>query len=588
MSSSANSSGQSTVETHPMVSIIMPTFNRPDSLRTALESLSRQTFKDFEAVIVNDAGQDVQDVVESFKDIFSTTLVNHESNEGGATARNTAIAVATGKYITYLDDDDTVYPDHLETLVSFLETSPQQVAYTDAIRVFQEKDGDQYVTKSREVFHSHDFHPDHILVANFMAIHCVMHERACFEVCGVFDDTLTSHQDLDLWIRMSRIFEFSHIKKVTAEFKEIEGKESITSKSAYRIENLKNIYAKYAEYASPQVQEFQRDVLEKMYHSYGVESPEEDVVPPTKNYQNRMDLSLESLRETFLNTPMPLHTCLLLRHLYGEMKNHPDTIFPATFVNVESDGSEVNDPGVSALLAGMTIGKWSMSADSLTHLVELLRREQPSSVLEFGGGISTLVIAHIMREIHGDVDRPLVFSIDQMEDAIGETKINLDKHGLGKFVKHFHAPVGRVYLEGMKTNCYQVKEDDWKDLLGDARPECVIVDGPHGGFGARFATLPMAFPYLAENAILVMDDALRDSELAILDWWQRLGYATVEGVLWLGKGMAMARRLPSAPKELDSTPVSPREILVRLAWHEFANTPNRPVNILSSPARLVG
>ena len=505
MSSPADSHAQGQGNIRPMVSIIMPTFNGPDSLRTALESLCAQTFKDFEAVIANDAGESVESVVNSFQDRLSITLINHETNRGGAAARNTAIAAAKGKYISYLDDDDIIYPDHLETLVSFLETSPQQVAYTDAIRVFQQKEGDEYVTRSREVFHSHDFHPDHILVANFIAIHSVMHERACFDQCGVFDETLTSHQDLDLWIRMSRIYEFAHIKKVTAEFYETDDKDSITSKGAYRIENLKKLYEKYAQYASPQVQEFQRNVLEKMVDSYGLSPSDTDMPTPEKNVQSRMDLSLDSLRATFLNTPMPLHTCMLLRHLYGEMKKHPDTIFPATFVNVEGDGSEVDDPGVAALLAGMTIGKWSMSADSLSHLVELLRREQPSSVLEFGGGISTLVVAHVMREIHGDVDRPLVFSIDQMEEAIEETKTNLDKHGLGKYVAHLHAPVGRVFLEGMKTSCYQVNEDDWRQLLGDARPECVIIDGPHGGFGARFATLPMAFPHLAENAVLVMD-----------------------------------------------------------------------------------
>lgn len=206
------------VRPRPLVSVIVPTHDRPQLLRQALESILQQTLRDFEIVVVNDAGPDVTDVVRALDGEGRITYVRHAINRGLAAARNSGIGVARGKYIAYLDDDDRFYPEHLETLVSALEASDYRVAYTDALRVTQVKRGDAYAIMARDRPYSNDFARDQLLVSNAFPVLCVMHERACVDAVGGFDESLSSHEDWDLWLRMSARFPFGHLPTITAEF----------------------------------------------------------------------------------------------------------------------------------------------------------------------------------------------------------------------------------------------------------------------------------------------------------------------------------------------------------------------------------
>jgi GT2 family glycosyltransferase/Flp pilus assembly protein TadD len=202
----------------PLVSVIIPTLNRPAMLDEAIQSVLRQTFPDFEIIVINDAGVDVGNVIEKYNPKRQIIYLQHNSNRGMAAARNTGIKVARGKYIAYLDDDDVYYPDHLETLINFLESSEYKVAYTDAFRAFQTFQNGQYITIKKDVPYSFDFDYERILKENFIPVLCIIHEKSCLDSVGMFDETLRAHEDWDLWMRMSRLFKFAHIKKVTCEF----------------------------------------------------------------------------------------------------------------------------------------------------------------------------------------------------------------------------------------------------------------------------------------------------------------------------------------------------------------------------------
>jgi GT2 family glycosyltransferase/DNA-binding SARP family transcriptional activator len=234
----------------PLVSVILPTYNRPDRLQKAIQSVISQTYQDFEIIVVNDGTVDVSEVVAPLNKDGRITTIRHDRNRGLAAARNTGLRAAKGTYIAYLDDDDTYLPDHLETLVTALQSGEHKVVYTDAWRIHEARQGDAYVVTGRDMPYSKDFNCIDLLVYNYFPVLCVMHEKACLEQVGVFDESLFAHEDWDLWIRMATLYPFFHIKKTTAAFTWRRDGSSMTSSTSdtYR-RTTEIIYRKYRPYA---------------------------------------------------------------------------------------------------------------------------------------------------------------------------------------------------------------------------------------------------------------------------------------------------------------------------------------------------
>lgn len=259
----------------PLVSIIMPTFNRGEEICKPLISLQNQTFTDFELIIVNDGGESQQHRLRNFSDL---PIIYDElpSNSGAPTARNRAIELSRGSYITFLDDDDKVLPNHLELLVEEIQKSEYSVVYSNAYmqRLLLQADG-TYREGSRELFSNQDFNRDYLLIANYIHIANILFHKSCLEKSGLFDPELTTHQDLDLWIRLSRHYNFGHINKATSIYYERDQGTSITiSNPEKRLKNLELLYRRYAQYATRDIQFLQGKVLFNMYNAYGLPVPE--------------------------------------------------------------------------------------------------------------------------------------------------------------------------------------------------------------------------------------------------------------------------------------------------------------------------
>jgi GT2 family glycosyltransferase/Tfp pilus assembly protein PilF/glycosyltransferase involved in cell wall biosynthesis len=266
----------------PLVSIIVPTYNRPDLLVQALESIIGQTFQNFEIIVINDGGIDPRPLTINLTTENNIQYLSHNENKGVSAARNSGLRIAKGKYIAYLDDDDLFYPEHVTTLVTFLEESYYKVAYTDSYRAFQSQASGRYEVVRRELAYGIDFDNDRILVDNFVPVLCFMHEKGCIEESGYFDESLRRHEDWDLWIRMSRKFRIAHIPKVTCEFScRVDGSSMIAGTVPMFLATKTAIYEKYRGLASPDVQRRQRaDMWEFMRHLYAfLELRTEPLVP---------------------------------------------------------------------------------------------------------------------------------------------------------------------------------------------------------------------------------------------------------------------------------------------------------------------
>jgi GT2 family glycosyltransferase/glycosyltransferase involved in cell wall biosynthesis len=204
----------------PLVSVVVPTHNRPERLRRALESIAAQTLSGVEAVVVNDGGPDVGGIVASVPGLEATYL-SHESSRERSAARNTALAAARGRWIAYLDDDDVFLPHHLETLVAGAERAGVRVAYSDARRELVRTLDGETVTVAADVPYSVDFDRDRLQYENYIPILSILHERSCLdEAGGGFDETLSALEDWELFLRLSQRFDFVHLPVVTARFEE--------------------------------------------------------------------------------------------------------------------------------------------------------------------------------------------------------------------------------------------------------------------------------------------------------------------------------------------------------------------------------
>lgn len=108
-----------------LISIVMPTYKRSDMIGRAIESILNQTYTNFEIIIVDDNDEtsvERQETEENLKPYIlneKIKYIKHKKNLGGSQARNTGIEIASGKYITFLDDDDEYYPEKLEKQYDF-------------------------------------------------------------------------------------------------------------------------------------------------------------------------------------------------------------------------------------------------------------------------------------------------------------------------------------------------------------------------------------------------------------------------------------------------------------------------------------
>lgn len=122
------------MENNGLVSIIMPSYNSELFIKNSIESVLKQTYKNWELIIVDDYSTDkTVEIIKSFADERLRLFVN-ERNSGAALSRNKALREAKGKWIAFLDSDDEWLPNKLEEQINFMKMNSYSFSYTDYIR----------------------------------------------------------------------------------------------------------------------------------------------------------------------------------------------------------------------------------------------------------------------------------------------------------------------------------------------------------------------------------------------------------------------------------------------------------------------
>ena len=248
-------------DTGQLVSVIIRTHNRKEMLREALESVAAQTWPHREAVVCNDGGEDVRDVVDPFKGRLEITYLT-PGGVGRCVAANHALENARGTWVSWLDDDDRYLPEHLETLVSAATAGGHRVVYSDSWRVMVTAAGDGgWSEVSRDQPHPQRPFERRNLVGG-MPFHLVslMQHRETVDAVGGFDPALEVLEDMDLVYRLAQAYDLERVPETTAEYR-IRDDESnaVTSMKREFIETRSELLRRYGHVAVPSLVEAMRD-----------------------------------------------------------------------------------------------------------------------------------------------------------------------------------------------------------------------------------------------------------------------------------------------------------------------------------------
>ena len=183
---------------NPLISVIIPTYNRGWIIKEAIDSVLAQEYINYELIVVDDGSiDDTHDILNSYQKNF---LVLRQNNKGVSAARNRGLAAASGRFIAFLDSDDFWIPQKLSRQVDFFHSNPdalicqtEEIWIRNNVRVNPKK---RHKKPSGMIF-------EPSLSLCLVSPSAVMIKKNLFEEVGLFDETLPACEDYDLWLRVS-------------------------------------------------------------------------------------------------------------------------------------------------------------------------------------------------------------------------------------------------------------------------------------------------------------------------------------------------------------------------------------------------
>ena len=204
----------------PIVSVVTSTYNRAEVVRGAIDSVRAQSYPHWEMCVVGDCTPDhTAEVVASFRDPrlrFYNLPEKSPPGSHGAIAKNHAIfKMSRGRYIAYLDDDDLYLPDHLATMVGYMEAHPD-CAFAYGRCRYRDKRTGRRVWGNPFQRWMHGYSREKLLRYNFIDTDCVIHLRSVLDEVGGWDPAYY-FDDYELWLRISETHPLHHINRVTVD-----------------------------------------------------------------------------------------------------------------------------------------------------------------------------------------------------------------------------------------------------------------------------------------------------------------------------------------------------------------------------------
>jgi glycosyltransferase involved in cell wall biosynthesis len=189
----------------PLVSVILPTYNRAATLSQAIESVLSQTHESFELLVIDDGSTDSTPRVLAGHGDSRIRVLEQPENRGVAAARNRGLEEARGQFIAFIDSDDAWAPEKLARQVALMQRAPRHVGLVHTgLRIRHAENAEDWTPSTRGLV------LPEILARNIVhfGTSSVMIRREVADFVGGFDPTLPANEDHDFWTRAAHFFAF--------------------------------------------------------------------------------------------------------------------------------------------------------------------------------------------------------------------------------------------------------------------------------------------------------------------------------------------------------------------------------------------
>jgi hypothetical protein len=203
------------VNVAPRVSLIVRTRDRPRFLARALASIRSQTYPNVEVVVVVDGGAPVDDVLAAYP---PTRTIVHRTALGPVPALIAGVQASSGRYVGTLDDDDVIFPDHLERLAGALLAADARIGQSIATTLYARAEDESYRIYGLSTFLRRVARPDRIHVEYGSAPMALLVRRDAFEESGGYDPGIGHAEDWELLIRLTAREDVVFVPEVTAAY----------------------------------------------------------------------------------------------------------------------------------------------------------------------------------------------------------------------------------------------------------------------------------------------------------------------------------------------------------------------------------
>ncbi|NOU22812.1 MAG: glycosyltransferase [Methyloglobulus sp.] len=204
----------------PLVSVLMPVYNAEQFLVEAIESVLKQTFTDFEFIIINDGSNDKSlQILQYYATKDNRICLISRENRGLVKTLNEGVGLARTPYIARMDADDISYPDRLFKQVKFLNEHPNYVVIGSRTQLIDE-DGDPLCFFSSETTHQEiDF--AHLQGKGGAIAHpAAMFRKNDFNSVGQYRTEFIHAEDLDLWLRMAEVGKLGNLPDLLLDYRQ--------------------------------------------------------------------------------------------------------------------------------------------------------------------------------------------------------------------------------------------------------------------------------------------------------------------------------------------------------------------------------